>query len=389
MTRRVQNEPVQKAWRAWRVALGMLVLLATGLAQAAPASVLVKSREQGQGLLVRRADSCLLLTAHHVINGVDRASVVGSVGARRFGEARLLMRFIAQDLALLRVQGEIARDCGDDLESYRGDLSRVLSRRPQGSLPFVFDSAAGGGAGGLSRLPVVVTDLGPEWLRVLPQRSGEAIEQGRSGSVVLVSDGGVDRAAGLLLAVEAEGEGKVLRLDQAVALIERYFANPAAFASPVAASAAQHAVTEPPGNLLAQSAGARVARWSAAPSGPEYLPSNLLDPQGTRSWNAASRPGPVDVDLQLARGEVQTIGRIELVTAQDQPLQRSAKEVEVFSSVDGRSWRSVHTGTVFREEAVKVIELAPLRAAWLRLRIHQNWGDPDWVSLRQVRAYRP
>lgn len=369
---------------------GLLLALACGVgcAQAAPLSVLVKSREQGQGLLVKRADACLLLTADHVVRGVDRANVVGSVGASRLGEARLLVRFAEHDLAVLRVQGDIARDCGDPLEAYRGDLSRLLSQRPQGSMPFVFDSAASGAAGGLSRMAIVVTDLGPDWLRVQPQRSSESIEQGRSGSLVMLNEGGGDRPAGLLSSVDAEGEGKVLRLDRAVALVERFFMSPGA-SVPAQPSASPVAVREAAGNLLALATGARVERWSAQPSGPEYAPSNLLDARSSVSWNASFDRRPVDVDVQLAGGLVQTLGRLELVTAQDQPLARAARDIEIFTSVDGNGWRSVHSGTLFQTDAVKVIDFAPLRAAWVRIRIHDNWGDPGWVSLRQVRAYKP
>jgi len=43
---------------------------------------------------------------------------------------------------------------------------------------------------------------------------------------------------------------------------------------------------------------------------------------------------------------------------------------------------------LFSNEAVKSVPMAPLRAAYLRLRIYKNWGDTGWVSLRQLRAFK-
>ncbi len=96
----------------------------------------------------------------------------------------------------------------------------------------------------------------------------------------------------------------------------------------------------------------------------------------------------MEVDFRFANGQAQTIGRLEFVLARDQDVARAAREVEVLTSIDGATWRSIHLGTLFNNELVKTVTMAPLRAAYLRLRIYKNWGDPEWVSLRQVRAYR-
>jgi hypothetical protein len=354
---------------------------------AAPVHVLVKSQEQGQGTLLRRADTCYLLTANHVVRGADTATLIGSTGARRFGEARLVVRFEAMDLALMRVTGALAQECGGEFDEYRDDLGHALSARATGSLPFVFDSDKGGPEGGIGRVPIILTDLGPDWLRIATTRAGDSIEQGRSGSVVLVAD----RVAGVLVAVEPNGEGKVARIDRAVALIQRFFANPtAATRGTTSATAVTTAppLREPPGNLLSVSAGATVVAWNSPPSSPDFSPSNLIDASRARSWNAQIKKLPVEVDFRFVNGQPQTIGRLEFVLAQDQDAARAAREVEVLTSIDGATWRSIHLGTLFSNEAVKSVPMAPLRAAYLRLRIYKNWGDTGWVSLRQVRAFR-
>jgi F5/8 type C domain len=377
-------------------AVAVLPLVTSGAA-AAPAHVFVKSQETGQGLLLRRADTCYVLTANHVVRGTNGATLVGSTGARRFGEARLVARFEAQDLALLRVTGALAQECGDELDEYRGDLNRTLSARATGSLPFVDDSTIGGTEGGISRAPIVVTDVGPEWLRVATTHASDDIKQGRSGTAVLAAD----RIVGVLVAVETDGLGKVARIDRAISLIEHFFANPGAAVAEAARSGATAAAVAPavartpvnmretPGNLLSVTAGATVVGWNSPPSSPEYSPSNLIDASRPNSWNAqANKVLPVEVDFRFVNGQVQTIGRLEFVLAQDQDAARAAREVEVLTSMDGATWRPIHLGTLFNNEAVKSVSMAPLRAAYLRLRIYKNWGDAGWVSLRQVRAFK-
>jgi hypothetical protein len=369
------------AIRVWALQSALTLALATSAIAAAPVHVLVKSQEQGQGMLLRRADTCYLLTANHVVRGSDSATLIGSTGARRFGEARLVVRFEALDLALMRVTGALAQECGGEFDEYRDDLGRTLSARATGSLPFVIDD------GGIGRVPIVLTDLGPEWLRIATTRAQDAFEQGRSGSAVLVAD----RVAGVLVSVEPGGEGKVARIDRAIALIERFFANPVTTTrstiSAMAAAAAP-ALREPPGNLLSVATGAAVVAWNSPPTSPEFSPSNLIDASRAHSWNARTKVLPVEVDFRFVKsGEAQTIGRLEFVLAQDQDGARAAREVEVLTSMDGATWRSIHLGTLFNNEAVKSVRMAPLRAAYLRLRIYKNWGDTEWVSLRQLRAF--
>ncbi len=128
--------------------------------------------------------------------------------------------------------------------------------------------------------------------------------------------------------------------------------------------------------------------WNSPPSSPEFSPSNLIDASRAHSWNAQTKLLPVEVDFRFVNGAVQTIGRLEFVLAQDQDGARAAREVEVLTSMDGAIWRSIHLGTLFNNEAVKAVPMAPLRAAYLRLRVYKNWGDTGWVSLRQLRAFR-
>ena len=64
---------------------------------------------------------------------------------------------------------KLAQECGGEFDEYRDDLGRTLSARDTGSLPFVFDSDKGGPEGGIGRVPIIVTDLGPDW----PQPAGQ------------------------------------------------------------------------------------------------------------------------------------------------------------------------------------------------------------------------
>ena len=115
------------------------------------------------------------------------------------------------------------------------------------------------------------------------------------------------------------------------------------------------------------------------------------------------RVGPVQADHHRAVGGdglVEQTERLLLQREQDvgvgrQPRGgRQLRRAEVRTNMGGAAQvaRLKKLGRLnIRErinEAVKSVPMAPLRAAYLRLRIYKNWGDMGWVSLRQLRAFK-
>ena len=340
-----------------------------------PVNVLVKAREEGQGLLVSRLDACYAITAKHVMRDRVVASLIGGRDNRRTGEGQLLRAFADDDIALLRVTGALVSGCGGTLEDATA-LEGVIVTRALAALAKVFDD------GGVGRMPLIVTDVGPQFLRVAPASANDRLVQGMSGGLVTIGD----RPAGMLLAVEASGEGKVIRYDRVAGLVKQFLARPAELVvtPPIGGASGEIADAS---NLLAAARGARVLRWSAVPTQPENGPTNLI--AATRiPWLSTTRDLPVDVDFELAGGRASTIRRIELDSAGVEPRMRLPRDFEILFSVSSlTAWTPLHSGTFFTQDARRAFDVAPVRARYIKLRIHSNWGDPNTVGLGAVRIY--
>lgn len=180
-----------------------------------PLHVHVRSEQQGQGLLILRLNTCYTITAGHVLGTSRQAELVGGQDGRLLGDGDVVHTFEGEDVALLRVTGALARRCGTEFEDVR-QLDRLVATRAQATLSYVFDD------GGVGRMPVVVTDVGPHFMRVRPTNVGDRLMQGLSGGLITVGD----QPAGLLLSVESGGNGKAIRYDRVTTLIRQFFAQP-------------------------------------------------------------------------------------------------------------------------------------------------------------------
>lgn len=354
--------------------LAAVSLVATGT----PAHVMVRAKEQGQGLLFKRYDQCYLLTAGHVIAGGKLASIIGGGSRPLLGQAELVAQFAEYDLSLMRASGAVTRDCAADLHDLATSLDPVLSRQADGVLTYVYDD------GSLGRTQVVNVDTGPKQLRVATSTRADAIAQGQSGSLVKVAGTPV----GILLAVEESGEGRVLRLDVAARLIEDFFRNPSVESlHDISPKQQQSSPSYKTGNLLDAKYGARVVAWNALPDRPDLDAKNLVIGVADQPWVGERGSRPVDIDFVLNDNKAHTVSRIELVQAMTEPAGRRVKDFEVLVGRDGRSWTSVTFGTLIASEEMRVIPIAPVRTSMLRVRIHSNWGDAKRVSLRSVSAF--
>jgi len=341
----------------WAMAVLGLSLEGGVVAAGQPTHALVtfggQSSARGQGLLVLRLNACYAITASHVMGERTIASLIGGDGRGLLGEGRLLVKFEKEDVALLRVTGALVHGCGGGMEKTHR-LDGVLSRRTRAELSFVVDD------GGIGRIPLVVTDIGPEFLRVLPTRPVDSFWQGLSGSLVTVSD----EPVGILVSVNRDGQGKAIRYDRALQRVREFFATPSrAGASPSLPRVPLSQRRDLKGvDLLAAANGGAVVRWSALPLRPENGASNLIE-DGNHMWTVVAREYPIEVDFELAEGQVHTVGRIELLSDGVYPSGRVPRDIEILFGVeDPRSWLSLVSGTVFPHEASAVFKFAPVRS---------------------------
>ena len=337
--------------------------------------------EKGQGLLFTRLNACYALTAAHVMHRSDRASLVAGRGVGVHGSGRLLMKDDGEDdLAILHVSGEMARRCGPEL-SDGASLDGIVSRRSAGVLAFVVDD------GGVMNQPVRVEDVGPNFLRIEATRPGDGILEGQSGSLLKIDD----QPAGLLLGAK-DSVGKVLRYDRALQRVARFFAQPKPLHAAAPDSTYAVALPAARNNLLSAATGAQVVAWNLMPVSPQFDTENLLLDHAP-PWLGdlkTLRAGWSEIDIRLGGEVPPALARIELIGSGVVPSSRRVRDFEVLvRSAEQSSWISVQSGTSFMHEATTLVEFAPVRVRYLRLRLHSNWGDDAAIGLRAVRAYAP
>lgn len=372
--------------RASRRVIGLLLVGIIQIFFAASSSanthVFVRGTESGQGFIFQRLDECFLLTADHVVKNAKAATIAGGIERQRYGEARLLTRFAEHDVALMRVTGDLVRECVNSFSDYQISLTASLQRAARGTMVSVFESSTGG----LARDPIVVTDVGPEYIRVTPSQPGGSIFQGRSGSLVIVND----RAAGMMIALEpgSNEQAKIVRLDLIAKLVEGFFQS-GRVAAPDQVLSQRNSSPSTVGNLLTLRSGAAVVRWSSPSATASTSPHDLLLDSPQAGWIASrkNRETPLEVDLRLSNLDAVTLSRVVLSAPLGGKQSSRMRDFEILTSVDGQSWSSVYSGTFALEDADKQASFAPRRAGFLRLRIYTNWDATDEMSIGRILAF--
>jgi hypothetical protein len=366
--------------------IGLLLLASIQILFPASSSanthVSVRGTESGQGFIFQRLDECFLLTADHVVKSAKAATIAGGIERQRYGEARLLTRFAEQDVALLRVTGDLVRECVNSFSDYQISLTTSLQRAARGTMVSVFESTTGG----LARDPIVVTDVGPEYIRVTPSQPGGSIFQGRSGSLVIVNE----RAAGMMIALEpgSTEQAKIVRLDLIAKLVADFFQSGRVAAQEQVLSQ-RNSSASTVGNLLTLRSGAAVVRWSSPSANASTSPHDLLLDSPQASWIASrkSREKPLEVDIRLSNQSVLTLSRVVLSAPLGGRQTSRMRDFEILTSLDGQSWGSVYSGTFALEDSDKQATFAPRRASFMRLRIYTNWDAAEEVSIGRILAF--
>lgn len=257
----------------------------------------------GQGWATRRGGHCLVVTAGHVVSGVDQGIVVGRGGVR--GAFSRVTRHPGADLAVLWIEGPLKAQCprsGLGYDDSRPALARAQKQRTALTLEVVENSSGEDvqASGQIRSIPVQVDTLdplspSPTFLFIAARADLKLSGQGDSGAVIRdPRTGGIDAGQPLGIVVQ-EGEVNVaIRFDLAKALVESLETRIQS-----AAGAGAHIPLA-------------LASWSGQLADPRCGPLNALSGQGC---GFAARPNPgsrtFDLILDLPRQAVREL-RVEL-----------------------------------------------------------------------------
>lgn len=333
----------------------------------------VSAGENGQAFLIQSGGACFALSPTHVIGEMGFASLVRQGTGRIHGDAMAVHHF-GYDLTLLHVTGEAARLCGPQASALPRDISERLEQASHGSIRVIHPN------GSADLLPVALVGHNPTHLRVRPREAVQQIRQGMSGATVLVDN----EPVGLLMAVDEEGVGQVLRFDIALRTVDVILA-----ASPSASKIGVPSDTKAAPTPPIEQSRTRVIRATARSIGPDHTADRLVAPVDEGgAWVATFDTLPVEVVLDLHQGEVVATSGVTLV-ADDPSIDPQAlpRRVEIFRTVTregDHAWRSLGTWTFVKGEASRTFSFPPVRARRLRIVIHANWGAEGQVALARI-----
>lgn len=349
------------------------VCLLAGVAEFVQASgqAYVDAGEVGQGFLVKRLDTCYLVTPAHVVGDSLFANITTNSTVRSLGEGVLVETF-GYDLSLLSIAGAAGEKCSTTLSQLDpGEMNevelttvRVSSVNADGSQSFV---------------PVDITDIGLQYLRVRSRETNRSLYKGLSGS--LVTSG--KRTLGVLQSVDSEtGEGIVLRMDRVVDTLQPFFRTNAMTNQLIAGVIP--AVAEP----TSVSISAIPLAWSEHAIDAQHRLGNLFDGDPETEWASPFQTIPYIIEAQVGEGDAVTIKSIVLAlgaaTRQAVGAQPKDFEIQVTRRASGnRGWSSVYGGTWLKSEWEKVVSMAPVKAKRIRVILYSNWGA-DTVRISEI-----
>lgn len=356
----------------WTALCTLLALTGTTQAGTPLAQAFIHSGEDGQAILMTRLNECYAVTPAHVMGDDMFATLIGGRSQAPRGEGDLLQAF-GYDLAILRVTGDISRNCGTSIGK-TSDLDARLSSISQASVSSVNPD------GSLTRRNVTLVDVGLTHIRIRPNTVDDQLFKGLSGSLLLIDD----QPAGLLMTVDPDsGEGRALRFDRTLETLRPFFGLSATTST---ASSTSKNTEHPNRTIMPGILSATVTTWSTDAIDAEHRAVNLTDTEGSKTqWYAKPGPFPIEIVLDLDGDKAQVVQEIVLVGDGVMPRERLPRDFELFisSTTQGR-WIPVHTGTYFQQDARKSIKFAPLRARRVMLRIYSHWGDEGAVGLSQI-----
>lgn len=346
--------------------------------------VFVEAGEIGQGFLLKRLDSCYLITPEHVVKDNFFANLTAANAARSKGEAVAIQNF-GYDLSIMGVSGPATDDCGASFNQLTSTSADVLKQLQSASQLSVSTVSADGAR---TLTPVSISSVDLLRLYVQPiDAINTPLYQGMSGSTVYVGQTPV----GMLQSVDADsGQGLVLRIDRLLETIGPFFNDGlvADLANNTGLNALQQSVT--------------LSAWSHAPSAGSN--SNLLTDGDTAThWSYQPQQGPNynklgnyqahnPVRLTFSLGD--NLQQLNSITLANHSKQRSSfiRDFEILANRSERSaqgWVPVYSGTWMLGQEQKEIDLskANVAARQFMLVVHSHWqADAEQIVISEVKT---
>lgn len=327
----------------------------------------VDSGEVGQGFLIKRLNTCYLISPAHVI-GDELFAYIKTNKSGTVGEAEPLDTF-GYDLSLLSIQGSAAEQCNTDINSF-SPIDDLLAAISTASVSSVNQD------GSETLTPVNITDKSLQYFRVVPSNAKTPLYKGLSGSVVYAGR----QPIGILQAIDADTqEGVVLRIDRAISTIRPFFESSFSYVKERSVVTAQPSDSQ---QLVLQP-----LDWSASPSSIEQGIGNLMDNDPETTWSSPFN-GVYELSFAIGNGELESFNQLKLHVLESN-LPQSPKDFEILISQNehgSRGWRSVSSDTFLKNQMSKVVNFAPAKARRLKLRFYSNWGSSE-ISLAEISLY--
>lgn len=320
----------------------------------------VYAGEVGQGFLLKRLETCYLVSPQHVIGDALFAEIITNTPAKSVGEAQLLETF-GYDLALLTIDGSASNSCDTDISSFK-PIDHLLGNTTSLSLKYVNQD------GSQSYTTVDLSDASIQYLRVRPRSTNPPLYKGLSGSTLYSSDVPV----GILQSIDANtNEGIVLRMDRVISTIAPFFS--------VNATSNKLVQSKKKGAVLSSAEDLSLSplNWSTTPIDRNHRLVNLLDSNPDTQWSAVFDGAMITLEFMIGKGDKNYRFRsLELETnTTDVSSKPRDFEVLVSRKKEGRrGWTSIYAGTYLKNEDKKILNFAPVKAKRIRIRFASNWG---------------
>ncbi|WP_417545116.1 hypothetical protein [Marinobacter sp.] len=353
------------------VAIRTVTALFAGLLAVSPAAAqqsVVRSyealaQEIGQAWMVHSGGRCLGIMPNHV---AQQGTVLSLLREGRAGLRADTAEIIdlGDDIAIVRVEGNLAQDCGRTLGSLSRQVEHHLRNSGLGALRTI------NGDGTVRHLPVtVVDDDGETFLRIRPNLDSERIQRGDSGSLLMVNG----QVVGMLLSVDARaGVGKVMRVDTLLDKVE----------------ARLHEIRTVQTKPAAVRSGMwKISGWNVDSTGVSHTTATLTEPGTDGFWSAHVPAWPAVLELDGPQS-IRAVRGVEFTSSPEVDAKLLPAQVQVLTSIKPGSsaWRSVATEILTYHDGRARIDFLPVRALKLRIEIYSSQDAGDAVALGRLQV---
>jgi len=340
----------------------------------------VEAGEIGQGFLVKRLDSCYLITPEHVVNDAFFASITTGTASRSQGDATAIQT-LGYDLAIMGVTGNAQQQCGATYTNFVDTTANILKSLKSATQLSV---STIGPDGSRSLTPASIASVDLLRLYIQPKDANTPFLQGMSGSLVYFDDVPV----GMLQSVDSStAQGVVLRIDRLLETINPFFNDGLSITSEQPLTAFEQTLT--------------LTNWShATPAGinAQFISDNDTSSHWRYRLSQEYQRNPLhnyrianQVRLQFSLGDA--LQPISQITLSNHSGKRGSfiRDFEILASrsSEGNGWVPVYAGTWMIGEKDKTIALQNVVARRLMLVVRSHWqADAKEIVISEVKISR-